>query len=220
MSKEKIHIWYSARFWVVLYALVAALAMCVQFVLGLLQNQSITLHNHTINDFINGNLNLPMTVLSYGWTLIVSTYTVSDKTVDVLKTSKLQPGDVSFGDQSKSRNLIVLSLLLFGVAVLFNFLTDKEYDLSAWASAFVMTTMSYVVGNKLVKSASWWKVKGLADDNGNLIPDKYEPRYNKWKRLQEKDGVDSQFVTFDYFLDDPANEDIEKEIRAESVKND
>lgn len=217
-NNNKSHIWYSSRFWVILYAFVVILFMCIQFVLGLLESYQVTFHNTVINKFINGNLNLPITVLSYGWTLLVSMYTISDKTVDVLKTAKLQPGDVSFGDLSKSRGLILLSMLLLFIAVIFNFLVDKDFDLTAFASAFVMITMSYVVGNKMVKSASWWKVKGLADNNGDLIPDKYEDRYNKWKRQQEKNGVDSQYINFDYFLDDTENSDIEKEIRSSSIK--
>lgn len=209
--EDKKHIWYESRFWVIVYAIVVALMMCIQLTLGIMQSHQIMFNSKVLNDFINGNLNLPMTVMSYGWTALISFYCCADRVVDVAKTTKLQIGQVSMGDLAKLRGMIVLSLGLLVIAVVFNFLVDKDFDLSAWASAFVMTIISYVVGNKAVKASAWFGTR--EDTNQDGIPDQYELRFNKWKREQIKNGVDNQFITFDYFLDDPENKDIEDKIR-------
>lgn len=212
--EEKVSIWYSSHFWVILYAIVVTFMMCLQFVLGLLDNYEIVFASKTLNDFVNGNLNLPMTVLSYGWTALVSLYCGSDRVVDIFKTQKLSMGQTSMGDMPKLRFMILLSLFLFLTAVTFNFITDKDYDLSAWAAAFVMTIITYVTGNKLVKAASYF---GKDDENKNGVPDEAEDSFKKWKRAQEKDGVEPGYITWDYFLDDPANIEWEKKYRPSST---
>lgn len=214
MSDKK-YIWFESRFWVVLYAIVVAVMMCMQLTLGIMQGHQVVFDSKVLNDFVNGNLNLPMTVMSYGWTALISFYCCADRVVDVAKTTKLQIGQVSMGDLAKLRGMIILSLLLFAMAVAFNFLVDKDFDLSAWASAFVMTVISYVVGNKAVKASAWFGTREDADQNG--IPDEAEEAYNKWKREQQKNDVDSIYINWSYFLDDPANEYWEKKYRPSSV---
>lgn len=212
---KKTHIWYSSRFWVLLYALITTLLMGIQFFLGILQNNSITFHNTSINEFINGDLNLPITVLSWGWLAIVTLYCGSDRVVDTIKSLKLSVGQMSMGDLSKLRGIILISLLLLILAVFFSFFTDKDYDLEAWASAFVMSILTLVVGNKSVKIASQY---GPIDKNKNGVPDECEDSFNKWVREQKRNGIESEYLTFDYFLDDPHNVEWEKKYRPNSVK--
>lgn len=210
MENKKTHIWYESRFWIILYAAVVALVMILQLVLGLLDSHQVVFRSQTLNGFVNGNIALPMATMSYAWTAIVSLYCVSDRAVDVLKTAKLRVGEVSMGDLAKLRGMILISLVLFLMALAFNFLTDRDYELAAWASAFAMTILSYTSGNKLVKTASW--AGHHKDENQNGIPDEDEQAFDKWKRQQVKDGVDSEFITWDYFLD--ANPEIEKKYRS------
>lgn len=210
----KTKFYYSSRFWIYLYAFVVLTIMSIQFIFGLLKNDNIYFLNKTINNFINDNLNLPMETLSWCWTAIVSIYCGSDRIVDIAKTTKLSVGQTSLGDLSKLRKIIMLSLLLFIIAVCFNLFTDKDYTLSAYASAFGMTIISYAVGNKAVKASAYF---GKHDDvNNDGIPDVAENAYNKWKRQQIKNGVDSIYLTFDYFLDDPANKEWEDKLRPDS----
>lgn len=208
---NKKHIWYESRFWVILYATVTVIIMGLQFILGLLDSYEIVFKHKIINDFVNGYLNLPMEVMSWVWTAIISFYCGSDRVVDVAKTTKLAVGQTSMGDLAKLRAMILISLVLFITAVVFNFLTDKEYCLAAYASAFGMTVLSYVVGNKAVKSASY--LGKHEDKNQDGVPDKFQDRFDKWKRKQVRAGVENMYITWDYFLDDPENIDVEKELR-------
>lgn len=203
MSDLKKHIWYESRFWVCLYAVITILIMCIQFVLGIFENREIIFHSKILNDFVNGNLNLPMDIISWIWTALVSLYCGSDRIVDIAKTTRLSVGQMSMGDLSKLRGMILLSLLLFITSVIFNFLTDKEYCLSAYVSAFGMTIISYVVGNKAVKASAYFGTH--EDQNKDGIPDEVEEVFNKWVREQKKNGIENEFLTFDYFLDDPEN---------------
>lgn len=209
--KSKSHIWYESRFWIFVYATITTAVMCLQFLLGLFQKDQIVFNSQIISSLINSNLDLPMTTLSWGWTALVSLYCGSDRVVDTVKSLKLSVGQTSMGDLSKLRAIIVLSLFLLIVAIAFSALTEKDYDLNAWASAFVMTIVSYTVGNKAVKIAGQYGPK--IDKNNNGIPDEVEDAYNKWKRAQIKDGVDAQFITFDYFLDCPENKAWEMKYR-------
>lgn len=212
----KKHIWYESRFWVMLYAFVVLVFMAAQFMLGVLQNLQITVNNYTINSFINGELDLPITALSWGWTCLLALYVGSDRIVDIAKTTKLTTGQMSMGDLSKLRGMIVLSLFLLLVAVVFSMLTDKSYDLNAWATAFATSVVFYVSGNKGVKIASQFNAK--IDANKDGIPDQAYDAYQKWRRLQLKNDADISVLTFDDFLDDPANIEWEKKYRPSSVK--
>lgn len=214
MNKNKF--WYSSRFWVIIYAVVTLIIMSIQFILGLLKNENIHFYNiETLEKFINGDLNLPMTALSWCWTALISLYCGSDRVVDIAKTTKLSVGQTSMGDLAKLRGMIALSLVLFITAVVFNFMTDKEYTLSAYASAFGMTVISYVAGNKAVKATAYFG--SHEDKNEDGVPDIAEAAYNKWKRQQIKNGVENIYLNFDYFLDDPANKEWEEKLRPDSV---
>lgn len=214
MNKKRFY--YSSRFWVITYAVVVFVIMCMQFTLGLLDKYNIVFHSKTLNDFVNGSVSLPVTVLSYGWTALISLYCCADRVVDISKTTKLAIGQMSMGDLKKLRGMIMLSLFLFACATVFNFIVERDFDLAAWASAFAMTVISYALGNKAVKASSYFGTHEDKDENG--IPDKYQERYDKWKREQEKNGVEFIYINWNYFLDDPVNEDIEKEVRPSSVK--
>lgn len=213
--EKKQHIWYESRFWVVLYAFTTLFIMCLQFILGILENHQVVFKNIALNSFVNGALDLPMFVMSYGWTCLVAIYCGSDRVVDIMKTTKLTIGNTSMGDLPKLRRIIVISLMLFLVAIGFNFITNKDYQLSAFAAAFAMAIISYVVGNKLVKAASYYHKDIDSDQNG--IPDDAEKSYLKWKRAQEKNNIEPQYLSWDYFLDDPANKEWEEKYRPSSV---
>lgn len=217
MSDSKKHIWYESRFWVCIYAVITILIMSIQFVLGIFENNEIIFHSKIINDFINGNLNLPMEVISWVWTALISLYCGSDRIVDIAKTTKLSVGQMSMGDLKKIRGMILLSLVLFITAIIFNFLTDKEYTLSAYASAFGMTIISYVVGNKAVKASAYFGTH--EDQNEDGIPDEAEEAFNKWKREQIRNEIETQYITWDYFLDDPENKYWEDKYRKLKPEN-
>lgn len=214
--EKKTYIWYESRFWVILYALVTLVIMTIQFILGIFEIHEITFHNQVINEFVNGNLNLPMEVMSWVWTALISFYCGSDRLVDIAKTTKLAVGQTSMGDLKKIRGMILISLILFITAVIFNFLTDKNYTLSAYASAFGMTIISYVVGNKAVKASAYFGTR--EDQNEDGIPDEAEESYKKWKRDQIKNEIEPQYITWEYFLDDPENEYWEKKYRPETAE--
>lgn len=213
--EKKTHIWYESRFWVILYAIVTLIVMSLQFSLGILETHEIVFHNQLINDFVNGNLELPMEVMSWIWTALISFYCGSDRLVDIAKTTKLSIGQTSMGDLKKLRGMILISLVLFITAVVFNFMTDKDYTLTAYASAFGMTIISYVVGNKAVKASAYFGTR--EDKNEDGIPDEVEESWKKWKRDQIKNGVETQYITWDYFLDDPENKHWEKKYRPSST---
>lgn len=213
---DKKRFYYSSRFWVIVYAVVVFIMMCMQFTLGLLDKYDFTFQNKVLNDFVNGNINLPMTVMSYGWTALVSLYCCADRIVDIGKTTKLAVGQMSMGDLGKLRGMIVLSLFLLAIAAAFNFTVEKDFDLAAWASAFAMTVISYVLGNKVVKASAYFGTHEDKDQNG--IPDEAQERFDKWKREQEKNGTEYIYINWNYFLDDPANADLEKKYRPQSVK--
>lgn len=217
MSDSKKHIWYESRFWVCIYAVITILIMSIQFVLGIFENNEIIFHSKIINDFINDNLNLPMEVISWVWTALISLYCGSDRIVDIAKTTKLSVGQMSMGDLKKIRGMILLSLVLFITAIIFNFLTDKEYTLSAYASAFGMTIISYVVGNKAVKASAYFGTH--EDQNEDGIPDEAEEAFNKWKREQIRNEIETQYITWDYFLDDPENKYWEDKYRKLKPEN-
>ena len=214
MSDKK-HFWQQSRFWVIFYAVVVLIFLCLNFVLGILNNFNIKFFNKTLNELVNGNIELPISVFSYGWTALISFYCCSDRIVDIAKTTKLSIGQMSMGDLEKMRGMISISFLLLVFSTVFNCLVDRNFELTAFASAFAMTIISYVVGNKAVKASAFFGKE--IDSNENGVPDEAEAAYNKWNREQIKNGVELEYRNWNYFLDDPRNEYWEKKFRKESV---
>lgn len=194
MDKKKFY--YHSRFWIWLYYSIFIIYMGLQYVLALLGDANLVLPE-TISKFINGNAELPLSIFSWGWTGIVCLYCGTDRLVDIKDTMNLPSGQMSIGDLNKLRKIIVLNLSLLILATFFSFTSSKNFELEALATSFIFSIISYTSGNKLVKS---FKYSGL-DANNDGIPDSIEEQYNKWKREQEKEGIDSKFITLDYYLD-------------------
>lgn len=142
-----------------------------------------------------------MEIFSWGWAALVSLYCGFDRFVDIKTTLSLSSGQMSIGELDKLRKIICGSFFLLCITTLFSFITNKDYQLSSNATAFAMSIIIYVSGNKLCKGL---KYSGK-DENKDGIPDEYEKDYYKWKRQQLKDGVEERFITFEYFLDENEN---------------
>ena len=175
-----------------------SLFLTIQFVLGTLEYANILNLPESILKIINGETKLPLETLSWGWTAIVSLYCGFDRFVDIKNTMNLIPGKMNFGDLAKLRHIILMSLFLLILSTIFSFITKSDYQLTSNTTAFITTTLIYVSGNKLIKS---FRYEGK-DGNGDGIPDEYEEEYYKWKRKQDKDGVEERFTSFDYFMDE------------------
>lgn len=171
--------------------------MCLQYILGLLGDSNLVLPKN-IAKFINGDVALPLQIFSWGWSFIICLYCGSDRFVDVRTTMQLPAGQMSLGDLDKLRKIMCVSLGLLLLATFFSFTSSKDFELEALSLGFVTSIVAYTSGNKFVKA---FKFSGK-DENKDGIPDEYEKEYYKWKRKQLKEGVDKEFITFDYFLDE------------------
>ena len=198
--KERTPIHYSSRFWVCLYAIVMAVMMSLQLMLGLMQNQEIVFKSIVLNKFVNGSLKLPMEAAAWLWTALISLFCGFDRFVDIKTTMHLSSGQMSMGDLAKLRVIMLESLLLFVFALVSNFLVDKDFQLTAMLTAFGMSVIIYVSGNKMVKACKYYSEKTDNDNDG--VPDEIQKEYEKWVRAQKKAGTDEAYINLDYFLDE------------------
>ena len=120
--KERTPIYYSSRFWVCIYAIVMAIMMSLQLMLGLMQNQELVFKSIVLNKFVNGSLKLPMEAAAWLWTALISLFCGFDRFVDIKTTMHLSSGQMSMGDLAKLRVIMLESLLLFVFALISNFL--------------------------------------------------------------------------------------------------
>ena len=104
------------------------------------------------------------------------------------------------GDLTKLRVIMLESLLLFVFALISNFLVDKDFQLTAMLTAFGMSVIIYVSGNKMVKACKYYSEKTDNDKDG--VPDEIQKEYEKWVRAQKKAGTDEAYINLDYFLDE------------------
>lgn len=189
--------YYSSRFWVCLYALVMAMFMTFQIIIGCLENGTLKVPEF-IARFISGQASLPMETLAWMWTALVSLYCGFDRVVDIRNTMQLSSGTMNLGDLAKLRGIIMLSLLLLVVGTVGHITTGRDFQLAALASAFGSSIIIYVSGNKAVKAV---KYKCL-DENNDGVPDEVEDDYHAWVRARKKEGVEAEFLTLEYFLDE------------------
>ena len=173
--KERTPIHYSSRFWVCLYAIVMAVMMSLQLMLGLMQNHEIVFKSIVLNKFINGSLKLPMEAAARLWTALISLFCGFDRFVDIKTTMHLSSGQMSMGDLVKLRVIMLESLLLFVFALVSNFLVDKDFQLTAMLTAFGMSVIIYVSGNKMVKACKYYSEKTDNDKDG--VPDEIQKEY-------------------------------------------
>lgn len=211
MDKNK-KFYYQSRFWVWLYCATFMFYMFLQYILSLLGDANLSLPNN-IAKFVNGGASLPINVLSWGWSAVVCLYCGSDRFVDIRTTMSLPSGQLSMGDLDKLRQIIMMSLIVLVVATFFSLTSSGNFELEALATTFILSTVTYTSGNKIVRS---FKYTGSKDENKDGIPDAIEEEYYKWKRNQIKAGIDEKFITLEYFLDE--NEDLRKKLNKE-VKN-
>lgn len=198
--KERTPIYYSSRFWVCMYAIVMAIMMSLQLMLGLMQNQELVFKSIVLNKFVNGSLELPMEAAAWLWTALISLFCGFDRFVDIKTTMHLSSGQMSMGDLAKLRVIMLESLLLFIFALISNFLVDKDFQLTAMLTAFGMSVIIYVSGNKMVKACKYYSNKTDNDKDG--VPDEIQKEYEKWVRAQKKAGTDEAYINLDYFLDE------------------
>lgn len=179
--------------------------MCLQYVLGLLGDSNLILPEN-IAKFVNGDISLPLQIFSWGWSFIICLYCGSDRFVDVRTTMQLPSGQMSLGDLGKLRKIMCISIGLLLLATFFSFTSSKNFELEALSLGFVTSVIAYTSGNKFVKA---FKYNGK-DENNDGIPDEIEEEYKKWERQQIKNGVDKQFITIEYFLDE--NQELRKKL--------
>lgn len=205
MSDEKKPFYYSATYWVVLYAVVVILVLSFQLFIGLVAkfpewfSGAKFWNSELLGKLINGKIELPVSVLSYFWAAILALYSGYDRVLDIKETMHLPSGQVNLGDLKKLRALIVLALLILLYSLVCSFIVDKNFELSAFATAYAAVTLTYIVGNKAIKS---YKYTSLVDSDVNGIPDDLQEDYERWVRSQKKNEVNSKFITFNYFLDE------------------
>lgn len=197
--ENKKRIWYSSRFWILLYAVALFLTMSFQLFVDLCDLNHLPFELKFIRqEYINGEARLPLETLSWFWLAIVSLFCGFDRAVDIRETMQLKSGQMSMGDLGKLRGIILISLLLFLYSVFCSLLAKTDFQMAQLASTFGMCTLIYVSGNKAVKM---FKYSHLEDKDDDGIPDEYQDKYYKWARQARKEGVDAQFITFDYFMD-------------------
>lgn len=193
----KKHIWHSSKFWTILFAIILILLIVIQLVLGILDNQLIALPEG-LTQFVNNQVQLPMAIAAWFWVGLISVYCGFDRYVNLKETQHLSKGQMSLGNLSKLRFMMVLSLAIFLFALVSNFIVDKNFELVQFFSAFGSSVLLYVGGNKYIKANRF--VGEDKDKDG--IPDDIQQQYYKWEREQKKNGVEPIFITLDYFLDE------------------
>lgn len=197
-------IWYSSRFWVGLFGLVVTIFISFQLFLGLIQNGTISFK------YLNPEISLPIGTIAYAWAVLVGIYCGTDRAVDISNTISMKRGQLSMGDLGKLRKIISLSLFFVIYSLIGTITTNKDFALEAFIGAFTTATIMYCAGNKLVKT---FKYNGKDNDNDG-VPDDCQNLYDKWVREQTKKGTPSEYISFDYFLDE--NPELEKKYRPTS----
>lgn len=156
MSKEKkkkkhTPITFATSFMVIAFAVVLAVSMIVQAVLNYLPSIAEITHKPWLVKFLNNDLEMPITELSFLWISIVAAYVGIDRAAYAAKTFTLSYGEQDVGDPQTIRRIILISGLLYLEAVILNSIVKGDYSLGNLATAFGSTVLLYVAGQKVTK---------------------------------------------------------------------
>ena len=164
--------WYKTSFMVFAYAASLGLAVLIQAAIALLIKYNVVVHAVVFANFLNGNIEMPISNMAWTWCAICAAYIGVDRASYTIKSANLMSGSTDIGDPKTLREIILASGSLFVIAVTCNGLVDADFDLNAFASAFGSSVLLYVAGQKAIKSVKY--VNGKIDANGNGIPDEEE----------------------------------------------
>lgn len=167
--ETKTPFYYRTAFMVGLYAFILAVCLLLQSVLQLLVKYDIACFGFNLKSILNANFALPIETLSWFWTAICAAYIGVDRAKYAVKSAEMEVGKVDIGEPKKLRKTIVISGLLFLLAVLCNVITDADFDLNGFSSAFASSILLYVAGQKTISMTAT-----LGDKNSNGIPDDQE----------------------------------------------
>lgn len=183
--------------WIVfIYALVVALIMALQaavIIFGkLVEVEIIKLSTTTldcISKLINGEMTLPIGSLSTLWIVVVSAYIGMDRAQAFFHSQKLEYLEEDRGDPKKLRKAILVSGLLFLEGVALTTVTEFDYSLTQFSTAFGCSCALYIAGQKAISAAKYvngefhtYTKDGKIDDNANGIPDEEEEALNKFEK--------------------------------------
>ena len=171
-TQEQSKFWWRTSVLVKTYAFFLMIIVALQALICMCAKYNFTFNNIAFADFINGNLQLPISNMAWIWCAVCAAYCGVDRTSYALKTAQLESGQTDFGDPHSLRVIILLSAILFIEAIVCNGAVDAEFDLNAFSSAFGSSVLLYVVGQKAIKTVKY--VNGKIDANGNGIADEDE----------------------------------------------
>lgn len=191
--------YYASRFWIFVYAAIVFITMTVQLALGLVENNNVPIQLEALNKIVNGTTSLPMEILCWGWTVIITAFCGFDRVVDIRETQHLPSGQVSKGDLAKLRFIIIIAIFFYLYGLVCSCIVDKDFQLGALLSSIISSITMYFTGNKLVKTFKYSHKKDVDNDG---IPDSIQEEYEKWAREQRKNGTDQNFITLEYFFDE------------------
>lgn len=188
--KRKSIFWKTST-WVVIYAIVAFLAMAFQSAICLVMKYNFQYKGVVFSDFLNGSLALPISNIGWLWCSICAAYCGVDRACFTIKTANLEAGKMDIGNPAKIRMVIILAGLLAMFACMANGFVDAEFDLNAWSSAFGSSVLLYVAGMKACHATQF--VNGKLDSDGDGIADEDQARdqegnliFGQQKSLKER----------------------------------
>lgn len=154
---EKKPIYYSTSFFPTLFAGIMALLIILQFFLGVIADGVLSeeITSKFFIKLVNSNFQLPMQEFAYSWVAISAAYIGVDRASYFVKSTTESKGSAEFGDPSTNRRVILLSGLLFGLALICNLYVDKDFQLTSLATSFGSSITLYCAGQKSIKIAKY-----------------------------------------------------------------
>ena len=146
--------------------------------------------------FLNQNFVLPMTIISDFWAAISAAYVGVDRgmyMVDGFKNGGEHSEAFSIDQLEHLSQVMILSFIIYGLAVSLNVFFDSELALAPLAVSFGSSVLLYVVGNKAVKGFQAASPAVVHDLDGDGVDDTQQnqsevlARYKK--RLKDREEI-------------------------------
>lgn len=155
MSEKIIKRIQGASIWVIAFGIFVGCSLITQCIIPFLAKFCVERGiGGILYALANQNFNLPMDVITSFWAAISAAYIGVDRAAMTISTINGEYEKTDYGNPAHNKQVIILSFIIYTLAVVLNLIFDVELSLIPLATSLGAAVLLYVSGQKAIYAAS------------------------------------------------------------------